>query len=155
MKEAIALLINDIHVSKDNISDFNQNWDEMLAICKREDIADIVIGGDMFTSRASQTLATLLAVKNALNRAVAQGLYITIAEGNHDLVDQESFEGYNHLWVGLKGIEVIDVYKVLIWEDCDFALLVMSYFPEDGSFFRTNVSCSSRYIKTVPEYFSK
>lgn len=63
MKEAIALLINDIHVSKDNISDFNQNWDEMLAICKREDIADIVIGGDMFTSRASQTLATLLAVK--------------------------------------------------------------------------------------------
>ena len=55
MKEAIALLINDIHVSKDNISDFNQNWDEMLAICKREDIADIVIGGDMFTSRASQS----------------------------------------------------------------------------------------------------
>lgn len=134
MKEAIALLINDIHVNKDNISDFNRNWDEMLSVCKNENIADIVIGGDMFTSRASQTLATLLAVKHALDKAVAQGLYVTIAEGNHDLVDQEAIEGYNHLWVGQKHIEVVDVYKVLIWEDCDFALLVMSYFPEDGSF---------------------
>lgn len=134
MKEAIALLINDIHVNKDNISDFNRNWDEMLSVCKRENIADIVIGGDMFTSRASQTLATLLAVKHALDKAVAQGLYVTIAEGNHDLVDQEAIEGYNHLWVGQKHIEVVDVYKVLIWDDCDFALLVMSYFPEDGSF---------------------
>lgn len=134
MKDAIALLINDIHVNKDNISDFNQNWDEMLTICKRENIADIVVGGDMFTSRASQTLATLLAVKHALDKAVAQGIYVTIAEGNHDQIDQESFEGYNHLWVGQKGIEVIDVYKVLMWEDCDFVLLVMSYFPEDGSF---------------------
>lgn len=150
MKEAIALLINDIHVGKDNISDFNQNWDEMLTICKRENIADIVIGGDMFTSRASQTLATLLAVKNALNRAVAQGLYITIAEGNHDLVDQESFEGYNHLWIGLKGIEVIDVYKVLMWEDCDFALLVMSYFPEDGSFLERMYHAVQDTLKQYP-----
>lgn len=77
MKDAIALLINDIHVNKDNISDFNQNWDEMLTICKRENIADIVVGGDMFTSRASQTLATLLAVKHALDKAVAQGIYVT------------------------------------------------------------------------------
>ena len=69
MKEAIALFINDIHVNKDNIAEFNQNWKEMLSVCKRENIADIVIGGDVFTSRASQTLATLLAVKAALTEA--------------------------------------------------------------------------------------
>ena len=114
MKDAIALLINDIHVNKDNISDLNQNWDEMLTICKRENIADIVVGGDMFTSRASQTLATLLAVKHALDKAVAQGIYVTIAEGNHDQIDQESFEGFYHLWVGKEGIEVIDVYNFLM-----------------------------------------
>lgn len=134
MKEAIALLINDIHATKDNISDFEKNWDEALSVCKREGISDIVVGGDMFTSRASQTLATLLAVKRALDKAVTKGLYVTIAEGNHDKVNQEEFEGYNHLWVGQKNIDVIDTHRTLYWEGCNFALLVMSYFPEDGSF---------------------
>lgn len=134
MKEAIALFINDIHINKDNIAEFNQNWKEMLSVCKRENIADIVIGGDVFTSRASQTLATLLAVKAALTEAVRQGIYITIGEGNHDKTDQEAIEGYNHLWVGLKGIDVVDTHKTLYWEGCDFCLLLMSYFPENGSF---------------------
>lgn len=134
MKDPIALLINDIHVSKDNIDEFNKNWDEALSVCENFGIADIIVGGDMFTERASQSLATLLAVKHALDRAVSNNIYVTIAEGNHDLVNQEDVEGYNHLWVGLKGIDVIDTHKVLFWEGCDFALVVMSYFPENGSF---------------------
>ena len=28
-----ALLLNDIHVSKDNIPEFQKNWDEALYIC--------------------------------------------------------------------------------------------------------------------------
>lgn len=134
MKDAIALLINDIHVSKDNIAEFQLNWDEMCTICERENIMDIVVGGDMFTSRASQTLATLLAVKNNLHNLVAKDLYITIAEGNHDKVNPEATEGYNHLWGGLEHVSIVDTYKSLIWDDCDFALLVISYFPENGSF---------------------
>ena len=134
MKEAIALLINDIHVSKDNIAEFNKNWDEMLTICEREGVNEVVIAGDMFTARASQTLATLLAVKSALTKAVRQGIYVTIGEGNHDKTDQEATEGYNHLWTGLYGIEVVDSHKALVWDGCNFCLLLMSYFPENGSF---------------------
>lgn len=151
MKEAISLLINDIHINKDNIIEFNQNWDEMLSVCKRENIADIVIGGDMFTSRASQTLSVLLAVKKALDKAVSQGICVTIAEGNHDLVDQEAFEGYNHLWVGQKGIDVVDVYKALAWEGCGFVLLVMSYFPEDGSFLERMWFAVQDTLKQYPD----
>ena len=134
MKQAIALLINDIHVDKDNIAEFNKNWDEALTICQREGICDIVVGGDMFTARSSQTLATLLAVRHALDRAVAKDIYVTIAEGNHDLVEQEEIEGYNHLFRGLRGIEVVDTHKAMYWDGCNFCLLVMSYFPEEGSF---------------------
>ena len=43
MKEAIALFINDIHVTKDNIAEFKMNWEEALSVCKREGISDIVI----------------------------------------------------------------------------------------------------------------
>lgn len=134
MKEPIALLINDIHVSKDNIVEFNKNWDEMLSICQREQIEDVVVGGDMFTSRASQTLATLLAVKNKLTYTAFQCIYTTIAEGNHDKVDPEVTDGYNHIWCGMKNVEVIDYFKPMYWEGCNFVLLVLSYFPESGPF---------------------
>lgn len=134
MREPIALLINDIHVSKDNIAEFESNWSETLSVCEKYGITELIVGGDMFTSRASQTLSTLLSVKHALTKAVCQGIYVTIAEGNHDKVNQEEFEGYNHLWSGLKDIEVVDTYKYLSWEGCDFVFLVISYFPENGTF---------------------
>lgn len=134
MKEPIALLVNDIHVSKDNIPEFNNNWNEMLSICQRERIEDVVVGGDMFTSRASQTLSTLQAVKANLDKTSALGIFTTIAEGNHDKIVFELSYGYNHLWCGMKNVEIIDFYKVMIWDGCDFALLVLSYFPENGPF---------------------
>lgn len=152
MKEAIALFINDIHVTKDNIAEFKMNWEEALSVCKREGISDIVIAGDVFTSRASQTLATLLAVKSAFTEAVRRGIYITIGEGNHDKTDQEAIEGYNHLWVGLKGIEVVDTHKILYWEGCDFCLLVMSYFPENGSFLEKMECAVADTLREYPQF---
>lgn len=134
MRKPVALLINDIHVDRNNISDFKMNWDEMLNICKDKHIYDVVIGGDVFTSRASQTLDVLLAVSEAFHTATKNGIELTIAEGNHDKVDQERVEGYNHIFKYYPHINVIDVYDVLEWEGCDYALVPMSYFPETGSF---------------------
>ncbi len=134
MRSPIALLINDIHVAKDNIAEFNANWDEMLSLCEKYEIEDVVVGGDMFTASASQRLPVLLAVKHAIQKATAKNLYLTIANGNHDFVDEEAIEGYNHLFQGYKGVEVVDVYKILEWDGCAFPLVVMSYFPENGSF---------------------
>lgn len=134
MKEALALLINDIHVDKNNIPDFKTNWDEMLSICKEKNIYDVVIGGDMFTSRAAQTLDVLLAVSEALVKATKAGLSIVIAEGNHDKVDQEKIEGYNHIFKYYSNVSVVDIVDTLVWQGCDYCLCVMSYFPESGSF---------------------
>lgn len=136
MSQPIALLINDIHISKDTISEFELNWNEMLSVCARNHIYDIIVGGDMFTSRSSQTLAVLLAVKRALDRAVRNGLYVTIAEGNHDKVDLKSVEGYNHLWIGQKDIDIVDDFRLISWNSCDFAILVISYFPESSEFIK-------------------
>ena len=51
MKHPLALLMNDLHISKDNILEFEKNWDEALGLCKKFDIEDIIIGGDVFTAR--------------------------------------------------------------------------------------------------------
>ncbi len=131
-KSPCALLINDIHISKDNISEFQKNWDEALSICKERGIDDLVIGGDLWQSRSAQTLDVLLAVRQAINKAREANIFLTIAEGNHDLVDQESLLGYSHIFDGYDGVSVAGDYITLEYKNVN--LYVMSYFPENGSF---------------------
>lgn len=114
--------------------EFQKNWDEALDLCKKFNIEDICVGGDVFTARAAQTLSVLLAVKRCYLKAYENGIFLTIAEGNHDLVNQELFEGYNHLFEPYPCVDVVGDYKILQWEDCDIALAMISYFPERGSF---------------------
>ena len=129
----VALLINDIHVSKGTITEFQKNWDEALQICTDNDIPELIVGGDLWLSRSAQTLSTLMAVRQAILKATSMDLSLTIAEGNHDLVDQESFLGYSHLFSEYPNVFVVDDYTVMDISD-NVVLYVMSYFPENGSF---------------------
>ena len=132
--DACLLLLNDIHVSKDHISEFTVNWQEALQVCREKRIRDIVVGGDLFLSRMAQTLAVLLAVRAALLEAAASGIRVTLAEGNHDLVDQEAIMGYCHVFDQHPNVTVVDDFLTLTDPAWDFVLHVMSYFPENGSF---------------------
>lgn len=152
MNKPIALLINDIHVSKDNIADFKLNWDEALEICRNNNIDHIVIGGDMFTSRSSQTLATLLAVRDALRQASLAGLSVTLAAGNHDKVDENNIESYVHIFEDIPQVYVIDDYDVASIESGNFLLLVMSYFPESGSFLGKLDEAMKEVAEKYPQY---
>lgn len=129
----VALLLNDIHVSKDNLHEFHVNWREAVNICKVRNIPDMIIGGDLWLSRSSQTLSTLMAVKTAITYATNEGISLTIAEGNHCKVDLESYLGYSHLFSEYPDVYVVDEYTVLEFGD-NLALYIMSYFPENGSF---------------------
>lgn len=130
-----ALLINDIHASKDNIAEFHANWDEAVEICQKRDIPEIIVGGDLWLSRSSQTLSTLLAVSQAIIKATNAGIDVTLAEGNHDKVDQESLLGYSHIFSEYPHVYIVDDYTALEYGD-NLTLYVMSYFPEDGSFIK-------------------
>lgn len=137
MKESYPclLLLNDIHVSKDNIPAFTANWQEAVDICREMGIREIAVGGDLFLSRAAQTLGVLLAVHDALLTAAENGIHVTLAEGNHDLVDQEAVRGYCHVFDRHPNVLVCDEYVSLpVGDDCRFVLHLMGYFPEDGSF---------------------
>lgn len=48
----------------------------------------MVVGGDLFFSRAAQTLDVLLAVRDMLVSAADHDIHVTLAEGNHDKVNQ-------------------------------------------------------------------
>lgn len=129
------LLLNDIHISKDNIPAFKANWQEAIDICRKMDVKEIAIGGDLFFSRAAQTLDVLLSVHDALLTAAEHGIHVTIAEGNHDKVNQENERGYCHVFDQHSNVLVCDEYVSLpLGDDCRFVLHMMGYFPEDGSF---------------------
>lgn len=128
------LLLNDIHISKDNIPDFEANWQEALSHCKRLDIPTMVLGGDLFFSRSSQTLDVLLAVHDALLAAAKMNIDVILANGNHDQVNPESVRGYCHVFDQHDNVLVIDEYHTLSNPEWSFMLHVIPYFPEDGSF---------------------
>ena len=133
MKRPFALLVNDLHIDKDNISEFNLNWSEALSVCKEHGIENMVIGGDLWTSRASQSLPVLIAVKMALLKAVSDGLFVTIANGNHCKVNQESVWGYSSIFSEYEDIDVVVEWTLMDMESGYF-LLVIPYFPENGTF---------------------
>lgn len=129
------LLLNDIHVSKDNIPAFKANWQEALDVCRKMGVYEIAVGGDLFFSRAAQTLDVLLAVHDALLTAAEHGIHITLAEGNHDKVNQKAERGYCHVFDQHPNVLVCDEFVSLpVGKDCRFVLHMMGYFPEDGSF---------------------
>ncbi|MDR1089802.1 MAG: phosphoesterase [Prevotella sp.] len=127
-----ALLINDVHVSKDNIPEFQKNWDEALSVCRENKITDLIVGGDLWQSRSSQTLNTLLAIRDAFIKSNKAGIDVTLAEGNHCKVDQESLYGYSHVFDQYPGVFAIDDVKRYDYDNV--SLYIMSYFPENGSF---------------------
>lgn len=131
--EPYALLINDIHVGKDNIPEFQKNWDEALDVCDEYGISKIIVGGDLFKSRSSQSLNVLMAVRQAIQTAVKAGVKLILANGNHDLVDQEATLGYCHIFSEYPGVEVVNgSYAENL--DNGITFVVMRYFPEDTAF---------------------
>ena len=133
-KEACILLLNDIHVSKDNIPEYLANWHEALEVCATHGVKEIAFGGDMFQSRSSQTLDVLLAVHDALLEAEHSGIRVILANGNHDKVNQENVRGYCHVFDQHNNVTMADTFYTVTRESWDFALHVGAYFPEDGTF---------------------
>lgn len=130
-----VLLLNDIHISKDNIPEFTANWNEALDICRRLNVREIAMGGDLFMSRATQSLDVLLAVHDALLSAAECGIRVVLAEGNHDKVDQEDPRGYCHVFDQHSNVLVADDYLSLPTLDGRrFVLHMIGYFPENGTF---------------------
>ena len=129
------MLLNDIHISKENIEEFKLNWAEALYICDSMSINMIAVGGDLFMSRSSQTLDILLAVHDALLDAEKRNITIFLINGNHDKVNQESEKGYCHIFDQHKNVYVGDE-NIIVTDDkhWNFALHILAYFPENGTF---------------------
>lgn len=123
--------INDFHISKEKIGAARSNWSECLSVMRIRGVKTLVVGGDLFESRHSQTLNVLLSVESMLLEANALGIHVILANGNHDKVNQESELGYCHLYKYMPNVTVIDTYGLI--ESPSANIFILAYFPETGS----------------------
>lgn len=128
-----ALLVNDIHVSKDNIDEFVKNWDEALEICRERAVPRIIVGGDLWQSRSAQNLETLAAVRNAVLKTTGSGIELILIPGNHDKVDQDALISYSHLFSDYPGVTVVDDIISITLSD-ETVLHGIAYFKEQTKF---------------------
>lgn len=123
----IALLINDLHITKDNTLEYERNWNEALRICERYSITKMFVGGDVFTTRSAQSLYPMLMVEQCFHKAVSCGIEVNVAFGNHDC----PVCGESHNWLDLYS-DIVNVGKTwLFYETGEKVLAMCSYYPEE------------------------
>lgn len=123
----IALLMNDLHIAKDNILEYEKNWEEALGVCDKYSITKMFIGGDIFTTRSAQSLYPMLMVGQCFRKAAARGIKINVAFGNHDC----PVYGEDSNWLDLYS-DVVNIGKRWLFEDMGEKVLAMcSYYPEE------------------------
>lgn len=125
----IVLLLNDLHINKDNTLEFEKNWDEALSVCRNDGVYRIIIGGDVFTTRGVQYLAPMQSVSKCFDKAQKDGIEVVAAFGNHDC----PIYGETKNWLDMYSnqIEVVkDWWYAKLGEHT--MLAVCPYFPEDS-----------------------
>lgn len=123
----VALLMNDLHITKDNTLEYEKNWDEALSVCKQYEIAKMFICGDIFTTRSAQSLYPMVVVGKCFHKAVSRGIEVNVAFGNHDC----PVYGEDNNWLDLYS-DVVNVGKKWLFEEIGEKVLAMcSYYPEE------------------------
>ncbi len=134
MGKPVALLCNDLHIAGDVIEDFILNWDEMLDLCRQNDVSHCIIGGDLFTDRSSQPLDVLMAVKSCIEKAERLDIDLIIAIGNHDVTDKNASYGYPTLYEAYPNVTVVNDKTCLFTLSKNLSLAIMRYWMEDDVF---------------------
>lgn len=94
MKRIVALLINDVHLNKDNGDLVKDIFKQVVNICKKNSIENIIVGGDVFTNRSGQPLACLTDWDEILGTISKKKLQIHLIPGNHDKTDKDDKRSY-------------------------------------------------------------
>lgn len=96
--EVSALLINDLHLDKNNGHLIIHIAKQAVKVCKENDCDSIILGGDIFTNRSGQPLNVLKVFQQVLNIFNRSKLQVYAIPGNHDKTDSNSDESYLDLY---------------------------------------------------------
>lgn len=93
-KRVEAILVNDVHLTKDNGSLVKNIFRQLIELCKQTGAENIFCGGDVFTNRSGQPLSCLTDWKEILNMLAKAGVHFHTIPGNHDKTDGDDEKSY-------------------------------------------------------------
>lgn len=94
MKEAIAILSTDKHITPRNLSEMYDLFKQEIILAKERNVSNIIWLGDIFNSRESQRQEVLTFLSNILIDYKNAGLEIYCIPGNHDKTDYNSYDSF-------------------------------------------------------------
>lgn len=125
-----VLLLNDLHIAKDNIDEFQKNWGEILLVCSNYKVSTIFIGGDLFDSPTVQTRLPMITVAECLKEAKKAGINVHITPGNHDEADRNSTDSWCDCFSYIASVHK----KPYLFELESCWLAMFPYYLEDTTF---------------------
>ena len=93
-KYAVGVLVNDIHLDKNNGSLVKDIFRQIIEVCNEYNTHRIFCGGDVFTNRSGQPLQCLTDWKEILEILTNKGFEFYVIAGNHDKTDSNSEKSY-------------------------------------------------------------
>lgn len=94
MKKAVAILVNDVHLDKNNGELIKDIFNQLSSLCHERGVYEIWVGGDVFTNRSGQPLSCLTTWKEILEDLMDAGILIRVIPGNHDKTDADDERSY-------------------------------------------------------------
>lgn len=93
-KKPVAILVNDVHLNKDNGSLVKDIFDQIIYWSNKMNIDNIFCGGDVFTNRSGQPLSCLTDWKDILVKISDNEKSLYVIPGNHDKTDPNDDKSY-------------------------------------------------------------
>lgn len=90
----IGIIINDIHLNKDNSELVKDIFFQLISICDKYKVNKIFCGGDVFTNRSGQPLSCLTTWRTILQVLSDYDIEFHVIPGNHDKTDSDSELSY-------------------------------------------------------------
>ena len=121
-KKAIGVLVNDIHLNKDNGELVKNIMNQVISLCLERKIKNIFCGGDVFTNRSGQPLSCLTTWSEILREIEKAGLNFEAIPGNHDKTDDDDERSYLDVYQKSMNVHRRGEYKV-------FSGVVVAFIP--------------------------
>lgn len=93
-KHAIGVLVNDIHLDKENGELVKDIFNQLVKVCEKYGTKNIFCGGDVFTNRSGQPLQCLTDWKEILSNLSKKKIQLYVIPGNHDKTDSDDEKSY-------------------------------------------------------------
>lgn len=128
MKKPIALTITDTHLSESTMGVNISIFDQVVEICKENNIKAVFHLGDWFISRSGQSELILNTLAGVLKKINDNGIEVFTIKGNHDCADLKGDQSFLDVYSPYKGFHLYNHYHFIDLANVRFHL--MPYFDE-------------------------